>query len=464
MIRWCLFAMTCLLTTITVRAADLEAGRIDAVTKRPTLRRAVWGILVEDATGKVLYERNADTLMTPASVRKLFTSASVLACYGMDGTLETKVAVRGVQTGRVLRGDLVVGGGGDPSLGGRWEYDSDRNGRLHSIAEALGRLGIDRIEGDVVVDVSAFDDVLIPGSWKTDNLGNSWAPPIDAIAYNENVIGVRVVGRKPASAVVSLDPEFATFSMQEPCVRSRHVVGMSDGNVVTVGCARDGSGTLSYLLSVDDAARFAGDAIRSFLQENGIAVAGVRTTRESVTDARPLLSITSPPTAMLLDAVLGDSANLYAEMLLKSMSSGSLPASFETSLQIERAYLERVVGLDAGEFSFDDGSGLSPEDAVTPRATVRLLRHFDGDAASSFLVRGAVATPGKGTLRKRLEGLEGRVLAKTGSIDGVNALAGWVLGETGSVRRFAIFINHHTTSGKTAADAIDEIVRVIAGF
>jgi len=445
-------------------AAGLDPARIDAATRAKALRRAVWGILVEDEAGKVLYERNADILMTPASVRKLFSASAVLSCYGISGELETTVSIRGVRAGDVLRGELIVHGGGDPSLGGRWEYDTDRGARLQPIIDALARLGIRRIDGDLVIDVSAFDEHLIPGSWKSDNLGNSWAAPVDAIAFNENVVGVRVLGRKPASAIVMLDPEFAAWQIEDNCSRSEHAVGMAEGNVVTVRCSRKGAGELSYLLAVDDAGLFAGEGIRSWLVEHGIMINGVRTTRDRPLGGRYLTSIPSPPIGMLLGAVLEDSANLYAEMLLKSMATGPEPASYEASLGIERAFLTGVAGLDDDEFSFDDGSGLSPEDSVTPRATVKLLRRVEKDPSWTFLFRETLASPGEGTLRKRLAGLENRVFAKTGTIDGVSTLAGWVIGETGHVRRFAIFINHHTASTKTARDAIDQIVRVIAEF
>lgn len=456
--------LLCAIGSSGARASDFPSEGIDAVTRAPALRHALWGILVEEESGKVLYERNADTMMVPASVRKLFTGASVLSCHGVDGTLETRVGLTGVQKGSVLRGDLVIRGGGDPSLAGRWEYDSDRNARLRPIVEALARLGIDRIDGDVVIDVSAFDDVLIPGSWKKDYLGNSWAAPVDAVAYNENVIGVRVVGRPPSSAIVTLDPEFAAVAMEERCSKTRHVVGIVEGNVVTVGCSKKGKGTLSYLVAVPDPALFAGQGVRAFLLDHGVSIRGVRTTREAVTGARTLTVIPSPPAGMLLSAVLSDSANLYAEMLLKSMSLGEGPASYEESLGIERAFLERVVALGGAEFSFDDGSGLSTENGVTPRATLRLIAYLERDASRLHLFRDSLASPGFGTLRKRLGGLEGRVVAKTGSIDGVKALAGWAIGEKGAMRRFAIFINNHTAPGKSATDAIDQIVRLIADF
>jgi serine-type D-Ala-D-Ala carboxypeptidase/endopeptidase (penicillin-binding protein 4) len=453
-----------LLVAVPALASDVRGDLITAVTQRAAIRHAAWGIVVEDAGGTILFERNADTLMIPASVRKLFTASTVLACHGADGTLDTWVGITGVQDGRTLRGDLVIRGTGDPSVGGRWEQGSARNARLQRIVDALGRLGIDRIDGDLVIDSSAFDDRPIRGSWKADNLGKSYAPPVDALAYNENVIGVRVDGRAPARAIVTLDPSFAEYAMESRCSRPRHTVGVALGNVVTIRCARDGKGTLSYLVAVDDPAQFVASAVKSFLGSRGVAVEGTRVERSRVIGARPIVVVPSPPIVTLLGAILEDSANLYSEMLLKSISSGSHPGSWDSSLELERAYLETTVGIDQDEFSFDDGSGLSHANAVTPRATVRLLRFLEADPARFHVVTQTTATPGNGTLRRRLVGLEGRVVAKTGTLDGVAAIAGWAYGEEGERRRFAIFVNHHTTSGKTASDAIDDIVRIVADF
>src|SRR5258708_6502049 len=149
-------------------------------------------------------------------------------------------------------------------------------------------------------------------------------------------------------------------------------------------------------------------------------------------------------------------------MLFKGLSAGAQPASYEASEEIERRFLTTEVAIPAGDFHFVDGCGLSPDDLVTPRAIVMLLRWMNDPVR-----RGAwammLAQPGEeGTLRRRLLPLAGDLHGKTGSINGVNALSGIINRADGTHRYFSIIINHHTADSSEALHAIDAIVAEIA--
>jgi len=138
---------------------------------------AIWAIHVEDDEGRVLYSQNAHTLMMPASNRKLFASATIASCLGIDHQLETTVWLDGE--------DLVLKGDGDPSLGS-WRYE--RTHDFDRVADVLASRGITKIK-DVVADVSLFSDrITIPGTWKVGNLQSSYAAPVDALAWSENEV------------------------------------------------------------------------------------------------------------------------------------------------------------------------------------------------------------------------------------------------------------------------------------
>jgi D-alanyl-D-alanine carboxypeptidase/D-alanyl-D-alanine-endopeptidase (penicillin-binding protein 4) len=149
---------------------------IDRITATPPLQHAIWGILVEDDAGSALYERNAHTLLMPASNRKLFASATIANCLGFDGRLTTEVFRDG--------DDVVLRGDGDPSLGS-WRYERDTDFDL--LAADLRARGITQVR-DVIADVSLFDRNIIPGSWKYGNIGSDYSAPVDAIAWGESEI------------------------------------------------------------------------------------------------------------------------------------------------------------------------------------------------------------------------------------------------------------------------------------
>lgn len=364
---------------------------IDAATHRPPFQHAFWSMLIEEDDGRVLYAENADKLTMPASNRKLFASATIAACLGVDGQLTTELWRDG--------DDLVLTGDGDPSLGS-WRYERDHE--LDAVADLLRARGVTRVR-DVIADVSRFDRVTIPGGWKHGNLGADYAAPVDALAWNENEVPVN--------------------------------------------------------RSVPDPALHAANALREALVLRGIEITGVARVN---TDARAwsekLAALRSPFVGELLATVLKNSHNLYAEMLLKRAGGGT----YDAALARERMFLTGEPRIDGASFQFVDGSGLAPDDLVTPRATIAMLRWMNAPSRRAFWWS-VLATPNQqGTLRRRLIPLEPRLRGKTGTINGVAALSGILAMRDGRFRYFVIVVNHHAGDGGEAQKIIDDIVMRIA--
>jgi D-alanyl-D-alanine carboxypeptidase len=352
--------------------------------------KALWAIHVEEDDGRVLVSRNADTLMQPASNRKLFSAATAAACLGIDGQLTTEVFRDG--------DDLVLRGDGDPSLGS-WRYE--RDGDFDRLAQLLRDRGITRVR-DLIVDVSAFDRVTIPGSWKHGNLGYDYAAAVDAITWGES----ELAGDRAAP----------------------------------------------------DPALHAGHALRDALFLRGVSVENVRVNTEPREWAERVAALPSPFVGQLLQTVLKNSHNLYAEMLLKRSADGTYDGAFAR----ERTFLTGDVGIEGSSFRFLDGSGLSPDDLVTPRATIAMLRWMNEKSRRGFWWQVLAQPANEGTLRSRLVTLDQRVRGKTGTIAGVAALSGIIAMPGGRFRYFSIVVNHHIGDGDDAVKIMDRIVEQYA--
>jgi D-alanyl-D-alanine carboxypeptidase/D-alanyl-D-alanine-endopeptidase (penicillin-binding protein 4) len=375
----------------TVPPATTLATSIDEAIHRPPFHHAFWSILVEDDDGRVLYARNADKLTIPASNRKLFTSATVAECFGIDVQLITEIWRDGE--------DLIVRGNGDPSLGS-WRYE--RSGDFETLAATLRAKGITRVR-DVIADVSLFDRNLVPGGWKHGNLGYDYAAPVDALAWGENEI--------------------------------------ADDR------------------SIPDPGLHAATALRDALAQAGIEVTGVtRVNTEPRGWSERVATIPSPFIGQLLATVLKNSHNLYAEMLLKRIANGTYDGAFAT----ERAFLTSISKIDGDSFRFVDGSGLAPDDLVTPQATIRMLRWMNEPSRRHFWWATLAQPNNEGTLRRRLAPLEDRFRGKTGTINGVAALSGILRMPHGRTRYFVVVVNHHGGDGDGAVEIIDEVVAKIA--
>jgi len=425
------------------------AQRIEAIIATPPLDAAIWGIDVVDDAGNTIYARNERTLLTPASNRKLFAAATVASCEGLDRRIPTELWRDG--------DDIILRGGGDPSLGGRWAFD--RDAVFASFIDALRVRGIAEVR-DVIADASLFDRVTIPGSWKVGNLGSDYAVPVDALAYNENVVGV--VADRCSTPIIATDPPFVAATAAVVCGGGETLVRSDANNAVSI--AGDMAEHFQSLAGIGDPALYAAQALRDALLHAGVRVRGAATVSFTPRMWQERIAvIESPPLWQLLSVVLKPSQNLYAEMLFKGLSADAAqPASYGASEDIERRFLTTEAGIPSGDFRFVDGCGLSPDDLVTPRAIVTLLRWMNEPSRRGIWSM-MLAQPGEeGTLHRRLLPLANRLHGKTGSINGVNALSGVIEGPNGTHRYFAIVINHHTANSAEVLHAIDAIVGEIA--
>ena len=445
--------------------SDLRA-RIDAELARSPFDHALWGVHIEEDDGTVVYSRNAGILMMTASNRKLFTTALTESCFALDERIPTELWSEGSVTAGVLAGNLIVKGNGDPSFVGRYD-EGARDERLRPLLDALRARGIHRVLGSVLGDGSEFDRETFHGTWQLDDVGQSYQTPIDALAFNENVVGVFYAAPECAATWVATDPPFVAATEDLECADRERIVFSSDADnrIRLEGTVQGPSPrTEVELVSVRDASLYAAQGVHDFLVRNGIAIDNPPRPGAASRDATLIGAIESPPLFELLATMLKVSQNLYADTLFKRASIGPEPASFARSLAMERAFLTTEVGIDPTEFHFADGSGLSVRNLVTPRAIVRLVRWLDAEPrrGTNYMI---FATPGEGgTLSRRLRGLETRMRGKTGTISGVNTLSGYVLSPSGQRRYFSIMANHHDGGSRAAIGIIDAIVQAAADF
>lgn len=393
---WALVALVSVgcTTTTPVRTQPELNSAIESKMATPPYDRALWGILIEEDDGTILYQHNAHSLLMPASNRKLFSAAAAADCLGLDHRLTTELWLDG--------DDVVLVGGGDPSLGAP-RYGRDYP-RFAPFIAALRHRGVGRVR-DIVADVSAFDRWTIPGGWKVGNLLSDYASPVDALVWDENAIG-----------------DFA----------------------------------------VSSGGWFTAQAFRKELIDAGIDVQGSIRIQTERRRWRDRVAVEESPFVMqLLFAVLKNSHNLYTEVLLKDIAVGAAPATYDAALAREREFLLNEVRVDAAEVRFVDGSGLAPDNLVTPAAIITMLRWMNVPERRSIWWTTLAAAGNEGTLRRRLTKFSGRLVGKTGTINGVNALSGIILRRNGHYRYFSILLNHHIGDSDAANALIDSIVELL---
>ena len=482
---------------------------IRAVIDAEPLDQVHWGVLIVDPDrGDTLFSRNSHRKFIPASNMKVLSTATALSLLGPDFRFQSELWGVGTLDGvtGTLEGDLVLRAMGDPTLSKRF-YPS-ATASLDSLAAGLWRSGIRFVNGALVVDASPWDSTTVPGSWEVGDLpGRSAATGgIFAIGEGEVVMEISAGPEIGAPATVTwwpaTPPDFdsAGFTTAPPDSARRRTTSWYpesrrlrvDGRV-PLGVAD----TLS--IAQRDPAAVASGALYRALGARGIIIRdGYRMEWEEgqplgragclsghlpatssadaggreetgphlphCSHATLLAALSSPPVVEIVEAILEPSQNWMTEQLVHALGFQlGEEGSWREGFRVEEEFLATQVGVDTLDLRLRDGSGLSAQNLVTPRAMVQIL-DFMRNSSNGEAYRRALAEPGEdpGTLRRRLPELEGRLFAKTGTISNVNSLSGYLTTESGRTLIFSILTNGSGLPSSTVRRGVDGIVQIVA--
>ena len=327
----------------------------------------------------VVFERNPDVAVTPASAMKLLTATALLERLDADERLRTPVLAAAAPVGGVVEGDLHLVGGGDPVLGTvDWAAHFERQPRLftsiESLADRIVAAGVREIRGRVVGDDARYDRERYVASWPARYRGNNVSGPLSALSVND---GFAVWERRGAADVPWDDPP------------------------------RDAAAVLTTLL-----------------RARGVVVAGEPAAGAAPPGAVELAAVESPTVGRLVEAMLQDSDNGTAELLVKELGVRMRGQGTTAAGAAVVAETLARLGLPMRDVDVRDGSGLDRGNRITCRLLAALLRDADRRGP---IVDGLPVAAQTGTLADRFLAtpVAGRLRAKTGSLGGVASLAGY---------------------------------------
>lgn len=452
--------------SVATAPADIEQLIRDAAAQP-----AFWGVYVEDvSSGASYYGHNPVNAFLPASNQKILTSATALDVLGSDYRYRTVLYFDGRVDGDVLVGDLVIRGTGDPTFGSVLAGGPDP---LRQWAERLAEMGVKRIEGRIVGDDNAFDDLPYAEGWDIDYVTSQASRgigvSIGGLAYRDNVVDVRITangaGRAPE---ISTRPD-GSLQVQNQLMtanRSRGIAVNTHRDFGSDFIALRGSIPQTYdgtiVVPVTNPTTFTLNTFVRYLQSAGIEVEADAADIDALEEFEyagdtPLFAHLSPRLAEILRIVNKESNNFYAEQVFRSFSSAGTAAAAEIRV---KQLLNRA-GAATNSIEVRDGSGLSRKNMITPEAMGRLLSymhdHPERDAFLTSLARGGEP---ESTLRYRLSNVS--VHAKTGSLEFVRALSGYVITSDGRTLAFCIFANNYSAPSYQITQTIDRIVMELA--
>ncbi len=458
------------------RSLDQLQHDIDAILGSPLLERGFWGVVVKPVDrDETWYDRNGAKLMMPASSLKIVTLAAAAEKLGWDYRFETRVFPVGVVRGGTLHGDLVVVGGGDPSID---DWDGSATRLFADWATQLKAAGISAIEGRIVGDDNAFEDETIGFGWAWDDLPAGFAAGVSALEFNEANVQLRLgpgdaVGDK---AIATVSPDFAGLALDNAIV-----TGPPDSPAQVTRRRLPGSSRLqlrgslplrgrpySQTASVDNPTLYFVAALKSALVADGIPVSGAAVDIDDLAPppshdrVAPLITYQSPPLSMLATTMMKLSQNQFAEALFKTIGAGTS----EAARTVEREALQRW-GIDPMSAILADGSGLSRYNYIAPDTMVAVLVHAARSEPLRAAYQSTLPIAGRdGTLELRMKGTaaEGRAFVKTGSMASVRSAVGYVTTADGQMLVFAILANNFESSPAVINAATDAIIVRLASY
>jgi len=479
----CLVVAAPLALTVSASAARDAGGSrlqkaIDGVLDRPAFASGFWAVEVRSLrSGRVLYARNAEKNMKPASTAKLVTTAAALDAFGPDDRLRTTVEAAGRLDGmgRIL-GDVYLVGRGDPNLSGRFT-DGRITAAFEDLADALKAQGVRRIEGRLVGHEGFFKGDRRGDDWAWGDLVWWYGAEVSALGFNDNSADLKVTpGERVGDPVlVERNPVSSYYRVVSTATTSPS--GMASdlrldrplgANLIRIsGTYPLGLKPWENSVALEDPARYATTVFAEVLAVKGVAVAG---TVETSSDPLPgglrvLAAHDGAPLAEVLKAVNKPSQNLHAEMLLRLLGARLKgDGTLESGQAVVEDFLLRS-GVHPEGWSLQDGSGLSRSDLLSAHEAVSLLAAMDRHRyAAAF--RDSLPIAGvDGTLKNRMRGTpaEGHVLAKTGTLRHVNAIGGYATPRAGDRLVFYIVSNHNTVPAADVTGAIDQICNILVG-
>jgi D-alanyl-D-alanine carboxypeptidase/D-alanyl-D-alanine-endopeptidase (penicillin-binding protein 4) len=452
---------------------------LDEIFSDSRFSSAQWGVhVISLEHSELLYEKNSKKLYVPASNTKILTASAALMRLGPEYCFKTQVMADGPILDGILKGNLIIVGFGDPSSSSRIPpMDPFQSFRIW--AAKLKQQGVRSIEGNIIGDGAAFDEIAYGNGWAWDDLKEGYAAPVSALQFNENSISIALspglkigsyatAALEPLSSYLNATSQVITESPKKQVSieieRSR-----SDEWIVARGVLPLTSSPVVRLVAVQSPIRYYLAALKQVLIEEGIDAS-----RCSIEEMRGygsasaylLWTHTSPPLSELLVPALKLSLNLMSESFLRTLG---LEFRGEGTFAKGKEVVEETLtgmGIAREDYSYADGSGLSRLNLVSAGALAGILKYMYRQPQFPVFYNSLSIAGVDGTLKARMKGskAENNVHAKTGTLTNVSSISGYVRSADGEMLAFSFIANNFLASKNISENIQDEALKKLASF
>ena len=398
-----------------------------------------------------LIDYNAQQMALPASTQKVVTALAALLQLGPDYRFVTNFETNGKLNNNTLSGDLVIRFSGDPTL---------TRQQIRNMVNALKQIGIHKVEGDLIVDISAFASHDKAPGWVWNDMTQCFSAPPAAAIIDRNCFSVSLYPSDKAGEMayiktasfypVNMFSEVKTLAKGSPEARycELDVVPGELNRYTLTGCLTQRSEPLPLAFAVQNGASYSGAIVKNELQVAGIELSGaVKKRTQPTPQSQVLVKTESKPLHDLLKIMLKKSDNMIADTVFRTIGRDyyGVPGTWRSGSDAVRQVLKQKAGIDLGNTVMVDGSGLSRHNLITPATMMQVLQFIAKNDQQLDYISMLPLAGHDGTLRYRggldEAGVNGKVSAKTGALQGVYNLAGFITTASGEKVAFVQFIS-----------------------
>jgi D-alanyl-D-alanine carboxypeptidase/D-alanyl-D-alanine-endopeptidase (penicillin-binding protein 4) len=481
----CLFCFDGLLAS-TSASRSLEAKNLERLVKqveKETDSAAKVGMqIMSMKSGRVVFSKNAQTPFIPASTMKVVTAAAALHYMGPYHRFHTTLTTDSVsipKNGAIHH--LYLTGSGDPNLS---------NANLASLVSEMRQHNVKRVTGNIIVDDTVFDRDRYGDGWNVGDLGRGYAAPVSGVDVEHNRIAIKIVPSTtqghlarvalfPFTRYVKLHSTMKTgkkTSYYSAILLANLNKDIDQEGAIDAGVELDqvvrlqgqtplGEKEHWVSLAVKNPSQYAGFLLKERLADAGIVFSGKIVVGSSKTAKTHLAEHSSKALSETLIDMLKFSDNHSAEALLKALGVKALggQGSFAQGAKAVEDFLREQVKMDMRDVRVDDGSGLSRFNNLSPAQMVAVLRYLHSNFFYGPEIMAALPISGEdGTLYRSLNGtMRGRVRAKTGSMNGIFNLAGYMGTADGDVLAFTFFVNNSPKPLRATVEMWDKVLSAV---
>lgn len=432
-------------------AKELVDININGMMSDPVLRNANWGFVVFDPkTNKIVSSYNETEPLVPASTTKLLTTETAMNLLGENFRWITQLEYSGeIDNEGNLNGNLYIVGSGDPSLGtgkaGSSKYGDIINDYIYAMSQEKG---IKKINGDIIIQNALFKEN------KTSFL------PENIVWMEQNNYYL------PVGSTKDIDPrnEKLMTSSKSPLQKIKKFYYISP-YINKMVFSENFTGS-SYSTNLPDAPYYLANSLRSNLLKRKMPVSGKVIAKTADIDAEPrklIMAYKSPTLGEIIHDTNKRSDNALAEAILRMVG---FQKKGDQSLESGRAVVTEHLlksGFDMNGLVYLDGSGLSHSNKVTPLAQVKFLSSLISSKYFTSFFTSLPIGGEDGTLKKMFNESEasGRVFAKTGTLNKVKALTGFIKTDSGNNLVFSILVNGYAGSVAQVKSKMEDLLEPV---